>query len=146
MFLEIVKLDKDLPTPHYKTSGSSGIDLYAAESIFLRPNNTRLIKTGIKICIPKGYEGQIRPRSGLALKYGLTFVNSPGTIDADFRGEIGVVLHNLGTETMVISYADRIAQLVICPVQHVEIAVVDKLPDTDRGDGGFGHTGENDNK
>lgn len=143
MFLEMIKLDKNLPTPHYETSGSSGMDLYAAEDFPLRRNCTKLIKTGISIAIPEGFEGQIRPRSGLALKNGITMVNSPGTIDSDYRGEVGVILHNLGDETFKVLRGERIAQLIIAPVQRVEVAVVDKLPETDRGEGGFGHTGKN---
>jgi dUTP pyrophosphatase len=142
MYIGIIKMNPDLPTPHYKTEGSSGMDLYSAEDFPLQPNRTKLIKTGIKVCIPENFEGQIRPRSGLALKHGITMVNSPGTIDSDYRGEIGIILHNLGTETFKVVKGDRIAQLIISPVAHVGISVVDKLSETDRGEGGFGHTGK----
>ena len=107
----------------------------------LEPFERKLIPTGLKLAIPQGYEGQVRPRSGLALKHGITTLNSPGTIDSDYRGEVKVLLVNLGSAPVVINSGDRIAQLVIAPVVQAELEEVDELDDTSRGDGGFGHTG-----
>jgi len=134
---------RDLPLPSYRTSGSAGVDLYAAvqEPVVLQPGERRLIPTGIHIALPPGYEAQIRPRSGLALHHGIGMVNSPGTIDSDYRGEIGVILINWGSEPFTIHRGDRIAQLIVAPVAHIEWEECDQLPDTERGTGGFGHTG-----
>ncbi len=134
---------KDLPLPEYKSDAASGMDLLAAnrEDVALAPGDIRLIPTGLHISLPVGYEAQVRPRSGLALKHGLTIVNSPGTIDADYRGEIGVILANMGREPFVVKRGTRIAQLVIARVTHATWARVDVLDDTTRGHGGFGHTG-----
>jgi dUTP pyrophosphatase len=133
----------DLPLPGYATAGSSGMDLMAAidEDIEINPGERALVPTGIKIAVPHGFEAQIRPRSGLALKHGIALVNSPGTIDSDYRGPIQIIMVNLGNNPVVIHRGDRIAQMVICPVMRALLVESDSLPDTIRGDGGFGHTG-----
>jgi len=125
------------------SAGASGYDLHAAldEPVTLLPGERRLIPTGLKIQLPYGYEAQVRPRSGLALKHGLTVLNAPGTIDSDYRGEIGVILINLGQEAVTIHRGDRIAQMVIQPVTDVRWRMVEQLTVTERGSGGFGHTG-----
>jgi dUTP pyrophosphatase len=134
---------KDLPLPEYATDFSSGVDLHAAtrSEIILKPGQWRLVSTGIRVAIPPGYEGQVRPRSGLALKYGVTLLNAPGTIDSDYRGIIGVILINLGEESFVIRRGDRIAQLVIAPTRQCLFEEVESLKQTQRGTGGFGSTG-----
>jgi dUTP pyrophosphatase len=133
----------EVPVPSYQTSGSSGLDLCAAidAPITLAPGERRLIPTGLAIAVPPGQEGQIRPRSGWALRAGVGIVNSPGTIDVDFRGELGIVLINLGREPFTVEPLARIAQLVIAPVTRVEVALVDELDPTERGSGGYGSTG-----
>lgn len=135
---------EDLPLPRYMSESASGMDLYAAvdEVIHLDRNDIKLIPTGIHIELPTGYEAQVRPRSGLALKYGLTLVNSPGTIDSDYRGEIGIILCNLGKESFKVERGMRIAQLVIQPVFRAELIEVEHLEESCRGAGGFGHTGQ----
>lgn len=132
------------PLPAYATEGSAGMDLCAHihESVVLEPLERRLIPTGIFIELPTGYEAQIRPRSGLALKQGITCLNSPGTIDADYRGEIGVILINLSNEMQVIKTGDRIAQMVIAPVTQISWEPATALTPTNRGAGGFGSTGK----
>lgn len=132
------------PLPEYATSYSAGLDLRAniTESIILKPLERTLVPTGLFIELPQGYEAQIRPRSGLALKHGLTVLNSPGTIDADYRGEIRVILINLSNEEFVISDGERICQMVIASHGQVNWIQVDTLDETDRGAGGFGHTGK----
>ena len=134
-----------LPLPAYQSAHAAGFDLVAAvpedAPVSLAPSERALIPTGLAFTLPVGHEAQIRPRSGLALKHGVTVLNSPGTIDADYRGEIKVILINLGSETFLIQRGDRIAQAVIAPVTHVEILAADVLEDTGRGDGGFGSTG-----
>ncbi len=134
-----------LDLPSYETSGSAGMDLRAAieGTIIVAPGKRELIPTGIRIALPEGTEAQVRPRSGLAIRSGISMVNSPGTIDADYRGEIQVILINHGHEDFSIERGDRIAQLVIAPVLRAEWEHVDTLDDTERGDGGFGHTGSN---
>ncbi|MCX8064287.1 MAG: dUTP diphosphatase [Candidatus Hydrogenedentes bacterium] len=134
---------EDLPLPTYKTKGSVGMDLHAAveKEVVISPGERRLIPTGIRVAIPEGYEGQVRPRSGLAINYGVGLLNSPGTIDSDYRGEIRVVVVNLGEQPFVIKRGDRIAQLVISPVIKIEWEEVNELPHSERGEGGFGHTG-----
>lgn len=129
--------------PKYMSQYASGMDVYAAveETLYLNINETQLVPTGISIAVPAGFEAQIRPRSGLALKYGITIVNSPGTIDSDYRGEIGIIMCNLGKERFEIKRGMRIAQMVIQPVIQAELQEVDELDDTTRGTGGFGHTG-----
>ena len=131
------------PLPSYQTAHAAGIDLMADLDgrIEMAPGERRAVPTGIAIEIPEGYEGQVRPRSGRAIKEGLAMINSPGTIDADYRGEVKVLLVNLGQVPIIIEPGDRIAQLVITPVVRAEIVEVDSLTDTPRGSGGFGHTG-----
>jgi dUTP pyrophosphatase len=133
----------EVPLPAYQSSGAVGLDLCAAiaEASVLHPGERRLLPTGLALAIPEGYEGQVRPRSGLAHRFGITIVNSPGTIDPDFRGELGVVLLNTGREPFVIEPLARIAQLVICPVLRVELELCTELPQTERGSGGYGSTG-----
>jgi dUTP pyrophosphatase len=131
------------PLPAYETSASAGVDLRAnlMESIVLRPLGRVLVKTGLFLEIPEGYEGQVRPRSGLALKKGITVLNSPGTVDADYRGEVGVILINLSEEDFVIENGERIAQLVFAKIEQAEWMDVNVLSETHRGEGGFGSTG-----
>ena len=128
--------------PRYMTEGSAGMDLCAAlaEPVSLAPGARTVVPCGFAIAIPRGYEGQVRPRSGLALKQGLSIPNAPGTIDSDYRGEVGVILINLGTEEIRIEPDQRIAQFVICPVVQAALEEVEDLDDTTRGEGGFGHT------
>lgn len=134
---------EDLQLPAYETEGSAGMDLRAAvpEETVLRPGDIRLVPTGIAVSIPPGYEGQIRPRSGLALKHGIGMVNAPGTIDSDYRGEVGLVLINLGAEPYTIRRGERIGQMVINQVFQAELEELFELDETDRGRGGFGHSG-----
>jgi dUTP pyrophosphatase len=131
------------PLPAYATPQSAGMDLRANldEAVVLRPLERRLIPTGLYIALPEGYEAQVRPRSGLALKHGLTVLNAPGTIDADYRGEVGVVLVNLSQDDFTVNDGERIAQLVIARCEQAELAVVEQLDETERGAGGYGHTG-----
>lgn len=133
----------DLGLPEYATDLSAGMDLKAAitTQLQIEPRQRALIPTGIMISLPPGYEAQIRPRSGLALRHGLAILNSPGTIDADYRGEIQIILANLGSEPVVIDRGQRIAQMVVAPVSRVQWQIAQTLDDTDRGAGGFGHTG-----
>ncbi len=133
----------DLPLPQYMTPGSAGMDLMAAVEtpVILQPGEFRLIPTGIAIALPNGFEAQVRPRSGLALKHGVTVLNAPGTIDADYRGEVGVILINLGKHPFPIHRGDRIAQMIIAPYSRATWDPVDRLPESDRGAGGFGSTG-----
>ncbi|MBY6201342.1 dUTP diphosphatase [Maritalea mobilis] len=140
--------DPDIALPDYATAGAAGADVRAnfeAErrdaGLTLAPMARALVPTGLRVAIPEGYEMQVRPRSGLALKHGVTLVNTPGTIDADYRGPLGVILINLGEESFRIGHGDRIAQAVIAPVAQARFDVVSALPDTDRGAGGFGSTG-----
>lgn len=130
--------------PQYATALSAGLDLCAnlEEGITLQPMERRLVPTGLSIALPEGYEAQVRPRSGLALKHGITLLNTPGTIDADYRGEIGVIMVNLSDTPFNIADGDRIAQLVIARYEQAEWEAVEALDSTERGDGGFGHTGK----
>ena len=130
-----------LPLPAYATTGAAGMDVVAAEELTLAPGARHAVATGFAMAIPEGYEVQVRPRSGLALKYGVTCLNTPGTIDSDYRGEVKVILANLGDAPFAIQRGDRIAQLVPAPVQRAELALVDSLDETERGSGGFGSTG-----
>lgn len=132
------------PLPAYMTPHAAGMDLYAeiADDRVLAPGERALVGTGIAIALPDGYEAQVRPRSGLALKHGITMLNSPGTIDADYRGEIGVIVVNHGSEPFVIRNGERIAQMVVAPVTRVNLLETDELDETERGSGGFGHTGQ----
>lgn len=136
---------KGLPLPQYATPGAAGLDLSAAigenEKITLQPGKRALVPTGLQIHLPDGYEAQVRPRSGLALKHGIALVNAPGTIDADYRGEIGVILVNLGEEDFEITRGLRIAQMVVAPVSRVDLVEVDAISTSERGAGGFGSTG-----
>jgi len=145
MKIYIKRLKKDHPVslPQYMTEGSSGLDLFAsvAQEVTLVPGERKLIPAGVSVAIPEGFEGQIRPRSGLAIQKGIGIVNGPGTIDADYRGEVGVLLINFGKEPFTIRNGDRIAQMVISPVTRVTLEEVDDLPPTLRQGGGFGHTG-----
>lgn len=131
------------PMPQYSTISSAGMDLRACieTPIVLKPLQRALVPTGIYIALPEGYEAQVRPRSGLALKHGVTVLNTPGTIDADYRGEVGVILINLGQEDFVVNDGERIAQMVVAKFEQAELLPVELLDDTERGTGGFGHSG-----
>jgi dUTP pyrophosphatase len=130
-----------LPLPSYATEGAAGLDVVAAESLTLAPGQRHAVATGFAIAIPAGYEVQVRPRSGLALKHGITCLNTPGTIDSDYRGEVKVILANLGHEPFEVKRGERIAQLVPAPVLRADFAELEVLDDTERGGGGFGSTG-----
>lgn len=132
---------EDLPLPAYATNGAAGMDVVAAEDLTLAPGARHAVATGFATAIPEGYEVQVRPRSGLALKHGITCLNTPGTIDSDYRGEVKVILANLGQEPFEIKRGDRIAQLVPAPVQRAVLSEVASLEETARGAGGFGSTG-----
>ena len=133
----------DLPLPRYETADSAGLDLLAAlgEDVTLPPGGRALIPSGLAIALPAGYEAQVRPRSGMALRDGVTVLNSPGTVDADYRGEVGVILINHGPDDFTVTRGMRIAQMVVAPVTRLEWDVVESLPETARGAGGFGSTG-----
>ncbi|PKM40272.1 MAG: dUTP diphosphatase [Firmicutes bacterium HGW-Firmicutes-8] len=135
---------RDIPLPRYMTAGAAGMDLYAAveQTEVLQPGEIKLIPTGLSIALPLGFEAQIRPRSGLALKHGISMVNTPGTIDADYRGEIGLIMINLGREPFQINRGDRVAQMVVSRVARAEFSEVGDLDDTTRDSGGFGSTGK----
>lgn len=141
--VEILPHGAGLPLPTYATAGSAGVDLAAALTapLVLAPGARALVPTGIALALPQGFEAQVRPRSGLALKHGVTVLNSPGTIDSDYRGEVRVILANLGGESVTIARGERIAQLIVAPVQQVAWQRVDRLPASARGAGGFGSTG-----
>ena len=143
--IRVKRLDdnQDIALPSYETEGASGLDLRAAVNgeLTLHPGEIKLVPTGLAISLPRGYEAQIRPRSGLALKHGVGMVNSPGTIDSDYRGEIGLVLINWGSASFVIKRGDRIAQMIVTRVSQAEVLEVDRLEPTTRGKGGFGHSG-----
>jgi len=145
LIVEIMQLSNSagLPVPHYQTEHSAGVDLYAAvaETMAIGPGGWKLVPTGIAVAIPEGYEGQVRPRSGLALKHGIGMLNGPGTIDADYRGEIGIILFNFSETPFTIHRGDRIAQLVFAKLTKAAFRTVDGLVETKRGSGGFGHTG-----
>ena len=132
---------REFPLPAYATPASAGVDLRASEPCVILPGGRALVPTGIRLAIPDGYEAQVRPRSGLALKHGITLPNSPGTIDADYRGEVGVILMNLGEEPFEIHPGDRIAQMVFAPVMQVAWREAEELDKTERGEGGFGSSG-----
>jgi len=140
--LLIKKLHKNIILPEYKTDGSSGMDLMAnvEQTVKILPGEKKIISTGIMVAIPEQYEIQIRPRSGLAAKNGISVLNTPGTIDSDYRGEIKVILINLGKDIFQINKNDRIAQMIVCPIIKVELKEVESLPETVRGKGGFGST------
>ena len=141
--LRVLPHGADLPAPAYASEGAAGMDLRAAihQPLSLAPGARTLVPTGIAIAIPRGYEGQVRPRSGWALREGLGCVNSPGTVDSDYRGELKVILINHGQAPIQIERGDRIAQIVFAPVARLRVRVVPELDDTARGSGGFGHTG-----
>tara|TARA_B110000259_G_scaffold103779_1_gene119328 strand:+ start:295 stop:732 length:438 start_codon:yes stop_codon:yes gene_type:complete len=141
--IQIKKLSDSVLIPKYETSGSSGMDIAAntIKKIIINPGEKAMVPTGFSLAIPKGYEVQIRPRSGLAAKKNITVLNTPGTIDADYRGEIKVILINLGKEKFIIENGERIAQMVVCPVVQVNLEEVKELSCTERGSGGFGSTG-----
>lgn len=145
MNIQFKKLEhaKDLPLPSYESEYAAGMDIRAAlgDPITLEPGKRALVPTGLKMAMPQGYEAQIRPRSGLAYRNGITMLNTPGTIDADYRGEVKVLAVNLGDEKFTINHGDRIAQMVIAPVTQAQINEVEELSDTVRGEGGFGSTG-----
>lgn len=136
-----VVVDGEGQVPGYATEDAAGMDLRSTESVTLKPLERVLVKTGLRMAIPRGFEGQVRPRSGLALKQGITCLNSPGTIDSDYRGEIGVILINLSDSVVQLGKGERIAQLVICPVARARVQLVGSLDETERGEGGFGSTG-----
>ena len=139
----VKKIYKNIKLPVYKTSGSSGMDLlaYIKKKITINPNKTAIVPTGIAVAIPKNYEIQIRPRSGLAAKNGISVLNTPGTIDSDYRGEIKIILINLGRKSFVINSGDRVAQMILSPVVKAKLVEIKKLPETVRGKKGFGSTG-----
>lgn len=133
------------PLPSYETENSAGMDLRAnlpEGDVVIEPNERKLIPTGLYMALPEGFEGQVRPRSGLALKHGVTVLNAPGTVDADYRGEVGVILINLGSEDFTVKDGDRIAQMVIAKHEQFQLVETDSLDETERGTGGFGHTGK----
>jgi dUTP pyrophosphatase len=138
-----LKNAEGIPLPHYQTEHAAGVDLYAAveRETILEARTWKLIPTGIALAIPEGYEGQVRPRSGLALKHGIGMLNGPGTIDADYRGEIGIILFNFGDNPFTIRRGDRIAQLVFAKLSKARFEIKEQLSETARGAGGFGHTG-----
>lgn len=141
--LQVQPEGEGLELPAYATAGAAGMDLRAAvrAEVTLAPGARALISCGFRIALPEGYEAQVRPRSGLALRHGVTVANAPGTIDSDYRGTVAVILVNLGDEPFIVRRGERIAQLVVAPVTRVELTVVDELPASARGAGGFGHTG-----
>ncbi|NLC10949.1 MAG: dUTP diphosphatase [Firmicutes bacterium] len=147
VIVEVQKLEgaEDLPLPRYMTPGAAGMDLFAAvpktSPISIQPGSYKIVPTGIRLAIPQGYEGQVRPRSGLALKWGITVLNSPGTIDADYRGEVKVILINHGQRPYIVERGERIAQLVINKLPQVLLVEKSELQNTSRGEGSFGHTG-----
>lgn len=143
MNVYIKKLEQDLPLPRFMTSGAAGMDLYAnvTENVVIAPGRIKLVPTGISIAVPEGYEAQIRPRSGLAIKHGISLVNTPGTIDSDYRGEINLIMINFSDKSFVIKRGDRIAQMVINKIEIPNIIEVQELDETNRGSGGFGSTG-----
>ena len=140
----IKKTNKEVITPKYKTDGSSGVDLSAflEKKVVIKPNSSDLIPTGLQVAIPEEFEIQIRPRSGLAAKESIGVLNSPGTIDSDYRGELKIILFNHSNKDFIINNGDRIAQMVLVPILKMEFEEVDSLPDTVRGQGGFGSTGK----
>ena len=140
----IKKTNKEVITPKYKTNGSSGVDLSAflEKKVVIKPNSSELIPTGLQVAIPEELEIQIRPRSGLAAKESIGVLNSPGTIDSDYRGELKIILFNHGNKDFIINNGDRIAQMVLVPIVKMEFEEVDSLPNTVRGQGGFGSTGK----
>lgn len=141
--VQVLPHGEGLPLPSYQTADASGLDLHAAvgEPVSIAPGGIAIVPTGLKVAVPPGYEAQVRPRSGLALKHGITIPNSPGTVDADYRGEVCVIMLNAGSAPFTVNRGDRIAQMVIAPVVQAGLRVVAELPGTARAEGGFGHTG-----
>lgn len=141
--VEFKKLRPDAVIPKYMTAGAAGLDLTAAidAPIEIKPGERRMIDIGLAVAIPPGFEGSVRPRSGLAIQHGITLVNAPGTVDSDYRGPLRVIVVNHGAEPFVVKSGERIAQMVIAPVAHAEVVEVSELSETARGDGGFGSTG-----
>jgi dUTP pyrophosphatase len=142
MVTVLITIEDEEFFPTYATEGSAGMDVKTPEDFFIRPGMRHLVMTGIKVAIPIGFEIQVRPRSGLALKTGITVANSPGTIDSDYRGEVGIILVNHSADEINFSKGDKIAQLVVCPVYQAELIRVEELPETERAEGGFGSTGK----
>ncbi len=140
--LKVQKIHNEAIIPNYAHKGDAGLDLYSVEEVKINPSETALIKTGIKIELPPQTEAQVRPRSGLALKHGITVLNTPWTIDEGYRGEVGVVLINHGRETFIVEKGMKIAQMVVKPVWYVEVDEVEELSETERAEGGFGSTGK----
>ena len=140
--LKVQKIHNEAIIPNYAHQGDAGLDLYSVEEVKINPSETALITTGIKIELPPQTEAQVRPRSGLALKHGITVLNTPGTIDEGYRGEVGVVLINHGKETFIVEKGMKIAQMVVKPVWYVEVDEVEELSETERAEGGFGSTGK----
>jgi dUTP pyrophosphatase len=143
MKLQIQREDKEVTLPNYAHPGDAGLDLFSAENCVLKPGERKIVATGVRIALPVGYEAQVRPKSGLAAKHGISVVNTPGTIDAGYRGLVGVILINHGTEDFAVEKNMKIAQMVINKVENAEIEEVDSLDETSRGEGGFGSTGKN---
>ena len=142
MQLKVKKIHEDAKIPVYAHEGDSGMDLYSVEDTVLQPSETKLVKTGLQIAVPKGFEAQVRPKSGLAAKFGISVLNTPGTVDSGYRGEVMVILINHGKEEYKIEKGKKIAQMVIAKVEEAKIEVVEDLDDTTRKDGGFGSTGQ----
>lgn len=138
-----IALSEDATLPEYATPGAAGMDLRSIEEVELKPLERKLVRTGVRVAIPEGYEAQVRPRSGLAIRLGIGMVNSPGTIDCDYRGEIGIIVINFSESVVKLSKGERVAQLVVCPVARVTWNPVQDLDETTRGGGGFGSTGTN---
>src|SRR5438034_2135523 len=141
MRISVKRLDPDLPLPRYARASDAGLDLHAAERVVIEPGGRALVRTGVAVAIPPGYAGLVLPRSGLAFRHGVTVLNAPGLIDAGYRGEVKVLLVNHDHETATFARGERIAQLVIQPIAHARLDIVEDLPASQRGDGGFGSTG-----
>ena len=141
MKIQIKKMEDDVKLPHYEHEGDAGMDIYAYEDALLKPLERKLIRTGFQIAVPKGYEAQIRPKSGLALEHGITMANSPGTIDHQYRGEVKIIVVNLGSKDFKVEKGKKIAQMVINKIENAEFEEVSALDETKRGAGGFGSTG-----
>jgi len=139
----LIQAQEEAVLPRYETEGAAGMDLRAHldAPVAIAPGARALIPTGLRLAIPPGYEGQVRPRSGLAQRHGVTILNAPGTVDSDYRGEIKVIMINLGQQPFTVKPGDRIAQLIVAPVARAELVQTDELPQSERGEGGFGHTG-----
>lgn len=136
-----VMQEKDLPLPQYQTKGSAGMDVYSAESLILKAGAIQIVSTGLRMAVPEGYELHVRPRSGLAFKHGISLVNTPGTLDSDYRGELKLIMINHGKEDLEIKKGDRVAQIILNKYEPIEWEEVDKLDETERGHGRFGSTG-----